>query len=122
MHRRKSCRLFLQALDRFIILRNLRLVLKATVSSSALRMGMTAAKGLPRLTTMMGSFRRFSAYSDSGDSFSPDPDFVSVFNPNGQDRGPFFLEELPRFENSRKVEMKTGTHGGGAAEQLPRDL
>ena len=64
-----------RALDRVMILRNLRLVLKATVSSSALRIGMTAAKGLPRLTTMMGSFRAFSAYSDSG----PDAFLNSTF-------------------------------------------
>ncbi len=49
-----------------MIFRNLRLVLSATVSSSALRMGTTAANGFPCLTTMIGSFLAFSAYFDSG--------------------------------------------------------
>ena len=57
---------FARARERSMILRNLRLVLSATVSSSALRMGMTAANGFPRLMTMIGSFLAFSAYSDSG--------------------------------------------------------
>ena len=49
-----------------MIVMNLRLVLSATVFSSAFRMGTTAAKGFPRLTTMMGAFLAFCAYSDYG--------------------------------------------------------
>ena len=49
-----------------MIVMNLRLVLSATASSSALRVGTTAPKGFPRLTTMMGDFLAFWAYSDSG--------------------------------------------------------
>ena len=49
-----------------MIFRNLRLVLSATVSSSAFRIGTTAANGFPRLITMIGSFLALSAYSDSG--------------------------------------------------------
>src|SRR6266545_1590524 len=66
---------FTLALDRSMIFRNLRLVLSATVSSSALRMGTTAANGFPRLITMIGSFLAFSAYSDSG----PDAFLNSTF-------------------------------------------
>jgi len=50
---------FVRARERSMILRNLRLVLSATVSSSALRMRMTAANGLSRLMTRIGSLSRF---------------------------------------------------------------
>ena len=45
-----------RARERSIIFKNLRLVLSATVSSSAFRIGTTAARGLPSLMTITGSF------------------------------------------------------------------
>jgi hypothetical protein len=58
--------LFTRALDLSMILRNLRLVLRARVSSSALRRGITAAKGFPLLYTTTGAFLAFVAYSERG--------------------------------------------------------
>jgi len=66
---------FNRALDRSIIFKNFRFVLSATVSSSAFRIGMTAANGFPRLTTMIGSFLAFSAYAERG----PDAFLNSTF-------------------------------------------
>ena len=48
--------------ERLMMARNFRLVLRDTVSSSALRIGTTAAKGLPPLTTMIGVFRAFCTF------------------------------------------------------------
>ena len=53
-----------------MIARNLRFVLRDTVSSSAFRIGTTAAKGLPFFTTMTGSFLAFWAYFDNGSDVS----------------------------------------------------
>ena len=58
--------LLIRALDLAMILRNLPLVLRARVSSSALRIGITAANGFPRLKTMIGFFLAFVAYSRKG--------------------------------------------------------
>ena len=52
--------------ERSMIARNLRFVLRDTVSSSAFRIGTTAAKGLPFFTTITGSFLAFWAYFDNG--------------------------------------------------------
>src|SRR5262245_8003469 len=45
--------------ERSMIARNLRFVLRDTVSSSAFRIGTTAAKGFPRFTIITGSFLAF---------------------------------------------------------------
>ena len=49
-----------------MIARNLRFVLRHTVSSSAFRIGTTAAKGFPFFTTITGSFLAFWAYFHNG--------------------------------------------------------
>jgi hypothetical protein len=46
--------------------KNFRLVLRETVSASALGTGTTATIGLPFFMTTIGSFFTFCAYSDSG--------------------------------------------------------
>lgn len=58
--------LFIRTLDLSMILRNLRLVLRARVSSSALRRVTTATKGFPLLYTTTGAFLAFVAYYESG--------------------------------------------------------
>src|SRR5262245_42154575 len=50
---------FVRDRERSMIARNLRFVLRDTVSSSAFRIGTTAAKGLPFFTTITGSFLAF---------------------------------------------------------------
>ena len=49
-----------------MIARNLRFVLRDTVSSSAFRIGTTAAKGFPLFTTITGCFLAFWVYFDKG--------------------------------------------------------
>lgn len=61
--------LFIRTLDLSMILRNLRLVLRARVSSSALRRVTTATKGFPLLYTTTGAFLAFVAYYESGPDF-----------------------------------------------------
>jgi hypothetical protein len=58
--------LFTRTLDLSMILRNLRLVLRARVSSSALRRVTTDAKGFPLLYTTTGAFLAFVAYYERG--------------------------------------------------------
>src|SRR5262245_10783991 len=50
---------FVRDRERSMIARNLRFVLRDTVTSSAFRIGTTAAKGFPRFTTITGSFLAF---------------------------------------------------------------
>jgi hypothetical protein len=50
---------FVRDRERSMIARNLRFVLRDTVSSSAFRIGTTAAKGFPPFTTIIGSFLAF---------------------------------------------------------------
>src|SRR5215510_10329775 len=50
---------FVRDRERPMIARNLRFVLRDTVSSSAFRIGTTAAKGFPFFTTITGSFLAF---------------------------------------------------------------
>src|SRR5215470_3655510 len=50
---------FVRNRERSMIARNLRFVLRDTVSASAFRIGTTAAKGFPRFTTITGSFLAF---------------------------------------------------------------
>jgi hypothetical protein len=57
---------FIRDRERSMIARNLRFVLRDTVSSSAFRNGTTAAKRFPFLTTITGSFLAFWAYFDNG--------------------------------------------------------
>jgi len=70
--RRRSCLeeiapfFFVRDRERSMIARNLRFVLSDTVSSSAFRIGTTAAKGFPFFTTITGSFLAFWAYFDNG--------------------------------------------------------
>ena len=66
---------FVRDRERSMIAKNLRFVLRDTVSSSAFRIGTTAAKGFPLFTTITGSFLAFWAYFDKGsDAF-----FNSIF-------------------------------------------
>jgi hypothetical protein len=58
--------LFVRDRERLVIARNLRFVLRDNVSSSAFRIGTTAAKGFPFFTTITGSFLAFWAYFDNG--------------------------------------------------------
>jgi hypothetical protein len=69
---------FTRALERSMILRNLRFVLSATVSSSAFQIGTTAANGFPPFNPMIASFLAFSAYSDSGPEAFLNSTFVIV--------------------------------------------
>jgi hypothetical protein len=57
---------FVRDRERSMIARNFRFVLRETVSSSAFRLGTTAAKGFPFFTTITGSLLAFWAYFDNG--------------------------------------------------------
>ena len=57
---------FVRDRERSMIVRNLRFVLRDTVSSSAFRIVTTAAKGFPLFTTITGSFLAFWASFDNG--------------------------------------------------------